>query len=61
MDKNKNESNYTPNGSLKQNEIDKIIEYLRESGLSEEDIRKIGEHKDWFHVDKKEKQGKSKK
>lgn len=40
-------------GSLKQDDVDKIVRYLEECGMSESDIGKAGDYKGWFHLNPK--------
>ena len=37
-------------GSLKQEEVDKIVRYLKDCGMSDDDIDKAGVYKGWFHL-----------
>lgn len=56
---------FLSHGSLKQEDVDKIVMYLEASGMNYEDIKKIGEYKWWFYpnpeqVKKNELSGKEK-
>lgn len=65
MEEKENDNNmFISNGSLKQDEVNRIVTYLKECGMSDDDIDKIGNYKDWFHLnplyEKKENETKGK-
>ncbi len=49
MEDNKNDKKFVSDGSLEQNDVDKIVRYLEDCGMSEDDIEKAGIYKGWFH------------
>ena len=52
-EKEKLDKKFVSYGSLKQDDVDKIVSYLKECGMSEDDISKAGDYKGWFHLNPK--------
>lgn len=52
MSKNIGEKKFLTNGSITQEDVDKIVYELRIAGMSEKDIALAGEHKGWFRLNK---------
>lgn len=44
------EKKFISYGSLKQDDVDKIVRYLKDCGMSDDDIGKAGDYKGWFHL-----------
>ena len=49
-EKEKLNKKFVSYGSLKQVDVDKIVGYLKECGMSDDDINKAGDYKGWFHL-----------
>ena len=53
MEKEKEKFNFVSTSSvLDQKEVNDVVDYLFSSGMSYEDITKIGEHRGWFAIKK---------